>query len=166
MFENFAGPIATVIAAFAAVSVTAYFAWHQKEIARAQAHIAREKLRYDLFDRRIAIYSSIFDFCEAMISWNGTPEQIAARTKFFRAYQESKFLFKKDSGIENLLKELNDKGAKVIGFKEIAHSIQNQDPALFTKTFKEISDIQVIEFPDALVKLQSAISEYLNFHEL
>jgi hypothetical protein len=50
IFKDFAGPIATIIAAVAAVSVTAYFAWHQKKIAKEQADIAREKLRHDLKD--------------------------------------------------------------------------------------------------------------------
>ncbi len=123
-------------------------------------------MRYDLFDRRIAIYGSIFDFYEAIISWRGAPEQIAARRKFFRAYQESKFLFKKESGIEDLLQKLNDMGTKVIGFKEIGDSIQTQDPALFAREFMEVSNIQTKEFPNALNELQTAISEYVNFHEL
>src|ERR1700730_17460833 len=90
-FKDFAGPVATIIAALAAVGVTAYFAWHQKRIAEEQASIAREKLRHDLFERRWDVFDSIFDFYEAMISWKGTPEQIAARTRFFRAYQNSHF---------------------------------------------------------------------------
>ena len=82
-------PIATMLAAVVAVVVTGYFAWHQKEIAR-------EKLRLDLYDRRFEIFSSIFDFYKAMISWEGTPEQEKARDRFFRAYQESGFLFTKE----------------------------------------------------------------------
>jgi hypothetical protein len=38
-------PIATTFAAIVAVCVTSYFAWHQREIAKEQARIAREKLR-------------------------------------------------------------------------------------------------------------------------
>jgi hypothetical protein len=67
VLKDFAGPVATIIAALAAVYVTAHF-------ARKQAWLAREKLRYDLFDRRLKIFGSIFDFYNAMIAWSGTPE--------------------------------------------------------------------------------------------
>ena len=155
ILKDFAGPVATVIAAIAALSVTAYFAWHQKKIAE-------QKLRYDLFDRRFAIFNSIFDFYEAMISWQGTPEQLLARTRFFRAYQESGFLFKKESGIESLLKDLNDKGARVIGFKEHDESLKS-DRAQYLNQFNEVQKIQTDEFEKGLAKLKNAIAEYLNF---
>lgn len=58
IFKDFAGPIATIIAAFAALSVTAYFAWHQKKIAKEQADIAREKLRHDLYERRYRVFDA------------------------------------------------------------------------------------------------------------
>jgi hypothetical protein len=58
IFKDFAGPTATIIAAVAAVSVTAYFAWHQKEIAKEQADIAREKLRHDLYERRYRVFDA------------------------------------------------------------------------------------------------------------
>ena len=52
LLKYFADPESTIIGAFAAVSVTVYFARHQKKIAADQAHIAKEKLRDDRFDRR------------------------------------------------------------------------------------------------------------------
>ena len=55
LLKDFAAPIGTITAAIVAVSVTAYFARHQKKIAKAQARVAREKLRHDLYDRRFAI---------------------------------------------------------------------------------------------------------------
>ncbi|MCI0465618.1 MAG: hypothetical protein L0Y57_01200 [Beijerinckiaceae bacterium] len=58
ILKDFAGPIATAVAALAAVWVTAYFARHQKKIAEEQAHIAREKLRHDLYDRRYRVFDA------------------------------------------------------------------------------------------------------------
>jgi hypothetical protein len=157
-FKDFAGPVATIIAASAAVFVT----WH---FAREQAWLAREKLRFDLFDRRLQIFSSIFDFYNAMIAWRGTPEQVASRERFFRAYQESRFLFKSESGIEVLFKDLNDKGMKVIGFKEIEEQLKS-DPATYLKHFNEATKIQTTDFDEGLVKLKAAMSPYLSFHDL
>ena len=51
VFKDFAGPIATIIAAFAAVSVTWRFAWRQTQIAKEQADIAKQKL-HDVFERQ------------------------------------------------------------------------------------------------------------------
>jgi hypothetical protein len=86
-FKDFAGPMATVLGAIAAVFVTTYFAWHQKKLAQ-------EKLRLDLFDRRMLVFISIFDYYAALIAWDGSDEQVAARARFFRASHEAKFLFK------------------------------------------------------------------------
>jgi hypothetical protein len=64
-FKDFAGPIATIVAASAAFFVTVYFnqrqagiAAAQKDIAAAQRDIAVDKLKHDLFDRRYDIYSA------------------------------------------------------------------------------------------------------------
>jgi len=158
-------PIATIFAAIVAVGVTAYFAWHQREIAKEQARIARESLRLDLYDRRFAIFISIFDFYEAMISWTGTPEQKDARAKFFRAYQQSVFLFKSESGIPELLKSLNDAGAKVIGFKEHNDEYRS-DPQFWVKEFNKSTEIQTRIFEDGLSKLRAAMQPYLDFSKI
>lgn len=155
-------PIATILAAVVAVGVTGYFAWHQRNILREQTRVAKEKLRLDLYDRRFEIFSSIFDFYEAMISWEGTPDQIAARGRFFRAYQESAFLFTKESGITDLLKMLNDGGAKVIGFKENSHHYKS-DPKLLIDQLNKTNDVLLKEFEDGLSKLRAAMHQYLDF---
>jgi prophage DNA circulation protein len=155
-FQDFAAPIATIIAAAAAVYVTQHF-------AKEQARLASERLRYDLFDRRLKVFESIFEFYKAMIGWTGTPEQIAARDRFFAAYQESAFLFDKQSGIEALLKDLNDKGAKVIGFKESGKNLASHPPT-YLEQFNETTRIMTTDFEVGLAKLKSAIAPYLNFH--
>jgi hypothetical protein len=165
LIKDFAGPVATIIAAFAAVSVTGYFAWQQRKIAVEQARVAKEKLRYDLFDRRLEIFSSIFAFYDAMISWQGSLEQIAARNRFFRAYQESGFLFNKESGIEDLLKSLNDSGMKAIGFKENKEHFKD-DKELMLRLFNETQDIQLRVFPDGLARLKNAMAQSMSFHNL
>jgi hypothetical protein len=51
-------------------------------IARWQGRIAKERIRLNLYNRRFEIFRGIFDFYEALISWSGTPEQIAVRGDF------------------------------------------------------------------------------------
>ena len=158
-------PIATILASLVVVGVTGYFGWHQREIAREQARIAHEKLRLDLYDRRFEIFTSIFPFYDAMISWKGTPEQQEARRKFFWAYQESGFLFSVESGIAALLKKLNDAGAQVIGYKENSENYRS-DPAFMIDQFKQVTDIQLRVFEDGLAKLKAAMQQYLDFSEV
>ena len=125
--------------------------------------IAKEKLRLDLYNRRFEIFSSIFDLYEVMISWEGTAEQTAVRTRFFRAYQESGFLFRKESGIEDLLKQLNDEATKVIDFRKNPERYQS-DPKRYIEHLQKMTDIQLGVFEEGLKKLKLAMSEYLNFH--
>jgi hypothetical protein len=44
-------------------------------------------------------------------------------------------LFQKASGIEELLNELNQEAAKVIGFKENGGDFYKADPAVYTEQF-------------------------------
>jgi hypothetical protein len=157
--------VATITGSIVVVVVTGYFAWHQREIAREQVRLAREKLRLDLYDRWFQIFTSIFDFYNVMISWQGTPEQAEARTNFFRAYQESGFLFTSGSGIEALLKKLNDDGMKVIGFKENSHHYKS-DPAFLIEQHQKVTDIQLRVFEDGLAQLRAAMHPYLDFSEV
>ncbi len=59
IFKDFAGPVATIIAAISAVGVTAYFGWRQSQTAEKQLQTAEEKVRLDLFDRRYAVYEEL-----------------------------------------------------------------------------------------------------------
>jgi len=124
--------------------------------------LQNEKLRLDLYDRRFEIFSSIFDFYDAMSSWKGTPEQKEARKRFFRAYQESGFLFTKKSGIEALLKMLNDEGMKVIQYKENRKNYKS-DPAFMIEQFNMTTDIMLRVFDEGLTKLRAAMHQYLDF---
>jgi hypothetical protein len=56
-FKDFAGPIATVCAAGAAVFVTIHFNGKQMQIAETQKNIALDKLKWDAHEERYKIYS-------------------------------------------------------------------------------------------------------------
>ena len=129
------------------------------------AQLQGEKLRLDLYDRRFEIFDSIFDFYDAMISWSGTIEQKQARQRFFRAYQESGFLFTQESGIPDLLKSLNEDANKVIGYKEHRDSYKS-DPAFSLEQFNEATRIQIQVFDEGLTKLRAAMFPYLDFSKV
>jgi hypothetical protein len=65
ILKDFAGPVATIIASFTAAIITWRFASWQARIAQQQADTARQQantafdqLRYNLFEKRFAIYNT------------------------------------------------------------------------------------------------------------
>ncbi|HEV8031973.1 MAG TPA: hypothetical protein VGP42_13230 [Stellaceae bacterium] len=65
LLHDFAGPVATIVAAFTAAGITLYFnraqtriASQQAEIAGQQAELAKIRLNHDLYDRRFALYAA------------------------------------------------------------------------------------------------------------
>ena len=64
--KDFAGPVATITASIAAALITWFFALRQMRIAKQQADTAKQQadtaldqLRYNLFEKRVAIYEDI-----------------------------------------------------------------------------------------------------------
>jgi hypothetical protein len=168
---------ATLIGGFF-VLVAAAIAWLsvQRQVSSAQKifqqqmrstqEIETNKLRLDLYNRRFQIFVSIFDFYEALIGWKGTPDERAAQTRFFRAYQESGFLFSKQSGIEDTLESLHKKSAKVIGFKEHGEKMMSGGVEFYLQQFNEANHVLLVDFEAALPKLKAESGEYLNFHTI
>jgi hypothetical protein len=68
--KDFGGPIATVIAALAAVIVTGIFSAKQTAIARSQKDIALDKLKFDLFQQRYEIFTAADQLIDYVISRN------------------------------------------------------------------------------------------------
>ncbi len=157
VLKDFAGPAAAIIASGVAVFVT-------YRLGREQARLSREKLRLDLYERRWKIFKSIFDFYYVMIAWTGSDEQKAVRDQFFMAYQESAFLFDPADGVEQLLKDLNDKGRKVMSYKD--GSLQGWDAKSKADLAKEAGEIQTFGFEEGLAKLKNAMAKYLGFKNL
>jgi hypothetical protein len=56
LFKDFAAPMATIIAAGAAVFFTWRLGRNQLAVAQQQAQLADVRLRHDLFDRRFKVY--------------------------------------------------------------------------------------------------------------
>lgn len=86
-FRDFAGPVATIIGALAAVGVTSWLGIGQSRIAKQQAKFAEEqaqlaavRLRHELFDRRFALFAAARRFlvAEAGLENNPTTESIFA----------------------------------------------------------------------------------------
>jgi hypothetical protein len=64
VLRDFAGPVATTIAAITAIVVTHRFNKRQIEVSGAQRDIALDKLKFDLFELRYGIYLAAKELIE------------------------------------------------------------------------------------------------------
>jgi hypothetical protein len=91
--KDFAGPLATVVAAGAAVWVTAHFSSQQAETARRQAKTAKDQLRLNLFDKRYAVYKDIERHLGILLMPPDEPEAKLSAGLLFVAFGEAEFFF-------------------------------------------------------------------------
>ena len=89
----------------ATVAIALYVAF----IGHSQWVTAREKLRFNLYNRRFEVYASAINYMQTLTIWNPTPPEVMyeRRKDFIRAMFESGFLFADDPRIEILLEDVN-----------------------------------------------------------
>ncbi len=103
-FRDFAGPIATVIASVTA----AFFIRRQWLTAVKQANIAEDQLRYNLFEKRYAIYAAAKEAINIAFAKCGEakmPEELEA---LLLTFEESRFFFSENihSFLDQLRKDI------------------------------------------------------------
>jgi hypothetical protein len=74
-------------------------------ISYRQWRTAHDRLRLDLYNRRLELYLSLLSMEDALAGWSGTAAQLALLDKFKRARSESRFLFPPESGVYELFDE-------------------------------------------------------------
>ncbi len=100
--------IVPIVTAVATVIVAVYVA----RISRQQWRTNREKLGFDLYQRRFEIYLRVLDFHMAL--WQqDEPKLDVLHVPFMKAFWESKFLFPRESGVYDFLDEYNSRTARV-----------------------------------------------------
>lgn len=134
-------------------------------IAYRQWHIARNKIKLELYEKRFSIYEATLLFYQKIVAC--TAETIKteafniAQKDFIKASREAQFLFSTESGIFQLLEEWHTRSFKVIGFKEIAKDlVRNHDEFLRMQS----ESIDALEFfNQSLKKLECLLTPYLYF---
>lgn len=107
VLKDFAGPAATLCAAITAAAITLYFAAIQTRIARAQAAIALDKLKHDLFEKRYAIYLAAKQLIEYVIMQHDIDKVDSAKVRsLYIKLDEARFFF--DADVRSFLKRITD----------------------------------------------------------
>lgn len=109
MFKDFAGPVATIVAASAAAVITwrfgswqARIALQQAQTAKHQADTALDQLRYNLFEKRYEIYNAAKEMLKYSLNdEEANPQDNLLRmavssTNYWFKLEESRFFFSSD----------------------------------------------------------------------
>lgn len=156
IFKDFAGPIATIIAALAAAGVTTYFAWHQKNIAKEQADIAREKLRHDLYERRYRVFDATRKLlCEVAVHRSPSDDDLRA---FIIGTGDAVFLFNDD--LSGQLLEIRNRAQKLQSLDVLMHSMPVGDQR--TNTVNQSSE----HFTWLIGQLEGLVDKFKPFLKL
>jgi hypothetical protein len=98
LLKDFAGPVATTIAAITAIVVTQRFNKRQIEVSRAQRDIALDKLKFDLFELRYGIYLAAKDLIEYVSTHQKLNEVDSNHVRsLYVKLDEARFFFDKET---------------------------------------------------------------------
>jgi hypothetical protein len=89
VLKDFAGPLATIIASFTA----AYFVRLQWRTAQQQADTAKDQLRYNLFEKRYAIYAAARKAIAITFERRDEDQMPAELNALFLHFEEARFFF-------------------------------------------------------------------------
>jgi hypothetical protein len=148
-FRNFAGPLATVIATGVAAWITFRFSSKQAEIAQSQADVALDKLKFDLFERRINTYDAIREVIGEIVRHGVVTNQ--STHAFLRAIDKVEFLFGPEIKIylDGLYKALLHHHAIGATLESLPDPQRNKAIDAQCRRFEEISNFYV-DFPKLL----------------
>ena len=161
--KDFAGPVATLCAAFAATLVTVRLASGQRAIALSQANIATEALRtaehklvMDLFDKRWTLVTDVRDVI-ANVQRDGTVAQ-DQKVKFYQAMERSEFLFGEDvmACLNDLLKVLLKHHGAQSGVSSDNDEVRAKAAAIQYEEFEKIIALSRA--------FNATIKPYMNMH--
>jgi hypothetical protein len=96
VLKDFAGPVATIIAATVAVFFTWRIGRGQLQIARRQADTALDQLRYNLFEKRYAIYEAARRAIAIAFAKRDDDKMPEELNELFLRFEESRFFFLPD----------------------------------------------------------------------
>jgi hypothetical protein len=125
----------------------------------------RERLRFDLYNKRFDIFIAAVNFSNAMSVWSGSEEQIKTRQSFILAVNESRFLFSRESQVFSILSEINEKSFKKFGIETLRPYADAMPREFMGQVNDSIDAMNWIVF-SAIPLLTEKMRPYLNFHQL
>ena len=134
-------------------------------VAWQQFKLGRDKIRLDLYARRFAVFERTLAFYNALIG--GTAESLQSeyfiqlQLDFTKSCKESQFLFELDTGIYQLLEDLQSRAFKITGFKVHGRMVSDHPETLIKMNDAATEAFEY--FDTAIKKIEKEITSYLNF---
>jgi hypothetical protein len=175
VLKDFAGPVATIIAAVVAVFVTARLgngqqriAQQQAETAKRQAETAHARLKLDLYDKRFNIYATTLDLYEADMK-KELADIEAAEFPFVQAFRESLFLFDGKDGIYDTLNAIKDAHSAISAHERGNLKVKNEydeSARVLSNMLAERGAQGRKDFETLLMTLEGQLAKYLDFRKI
>jgi hypothetical protein len=163
-FKDFAGPIATTIAAIVAAAITYYFNRAQARIAATQADVAVERLNLDLFDKRYAIYSSARQLIEYLVLQSEFSQVDHMKVKaFYVTLDEGRFFL--PEGVRKALEELHRASEDFVGVLAERSNLSTDDNEAWCTTAEKAAATHG-KLSEIFAKLPMVFEEALAFKQI
>jgi hypothetical protein len=149
-------------------SITALIALAVGVVAYQQWRIARDKLRFDIYQRRFTIFSNTLDFYSKVVfgDWkDDTSESTLTHVRFFTSLHEAAFLFDPKDGVFTILNQLSLKAFHIIQMKKGILTSEMIGPELFLKEYEQFTE-ELAWLDKNIPLLTERIAPYLNFHKI
>lgn len=158
-------PSPTVIAAHLSLLITSTSSLFIGVIAYRQWRTASDKLRFDLYERRLAVYDAAANYLEfgmkAGLDHSLDEEKI--HSAYVRAWREARFLFGKESDVCRILREMQNHVLIASTRPSPAEVLYEPDTASIRLIRKEES---ILWITDAFDRFSDAIEPFLDFRRL
>lgn len=135
-------------------------------IGYLQWRTAEKKLRLDLYNRRFDVYTNTVRFQNKLQTADLNNDKVEfdeSRNKFWASMMESRFLFDSESGIYQLLYELNLRSYNIVFHK--THFGELLQPPDHLKSQFESFHADMDWSIDSMFLLQTKVSPYLSFRD-
>lgn len=136
-------------------------------VAFVQMRIASAKTKLDLYNKRFSIYVTALEYYQS--TWHDPHEKIEIEArKFTKAFRESLFLFDKNSGIQDVLKKIQQNGSTISFYEKYKYESENNltKDKLDLPTLHEASNKARDEFEANLKDLEKQLDKYLSFKSI
>lgn len=126
-------------------------------VGYSQAKIASAKVKLDLYERRFNVYVTALNYCQAIYHINHL-EIDECMLRLIKSCRESKFLFKEEDGIYEILTKIKKEGDTLLLFREYRKKGVNDSDNPFKAAIEEPHD-----FSKSLEDLEEKIKPYIQF---
>jgi hypothetical protein len=162
--KDFAAPVATIFAASVAAWIALRLGKGQVAIARSQADIARDKLKFDLFEMRYDIYSKLKELIEYTQSVHDYEKIDSMRVRaLYVKLDEARFFF--DPTVISFINEVTETSEKRFGLLGERWQADDEDQERWNQLAEQLTGCD-ITLRECYAEAPAAFEPALKFEQV